>query len=113
MAQYYHILDFEGLPVSTLAALVAGLPEHSRTKSKLNGRNRKSLEELLLAVIADGIKTLIWMKTEDGAAGRNRPRSIFEELLGEDQEPEVNVYDSPEEFMAERERILAGKEETT
>lgn len=113
MAQFYHILDYKGLPVSTLAALVAGLPEESRIKTRLNGRNGKSLTELLLAVIADGIKMLVWMQSVDGARGQNRPKSIYEELIGDQQDPDVNVYDSPEEFMAERERILAGKEETT
>ena len=100
MAQFYHILDYKGLPVSTLAALVAGLPEESRIKTRLNGRNGKSLTELLLAVIADGIKMLVWMQSEDGARGQNRPKSIYEELIGDQQDPDVNVYDSPEEFMA-------------
>lgn len=112
MAQYYHILDFEGLPVSTLAALVAGLPDHSRTKSRINGRSGRSLTELLLAAIADGVKMLIWMQSEDGARGINRPESIFEELTGGNSN-EAESFDSPEEFMAERARILKGKEENT
>ena len=110
MAQYYHILDFEGLPVSKLAALVAGLPEHSRTKSRRNGRKEKSLVEMLLAAIVDGVKMLVWMQSEDGVKGVNRPESVFEQLLGESRK-ETESFDSPEEFMAARKRILEGKEE--
>ncbi len=111
MAQYYHVLDFEGLPVNTLAALVAGLPEHSRTKARISGRSGRSLTELLLATISDSLNMLIWMQSEDGARGINRPDSIFEQLTGNSSSNEIESFDTPEEFMAERAKILARKEE--
>lgn len=113
MAQYYHILDYEGLPVSKLAALVAGLPDHSRTKAKINGYRELPTDTILLAIIADGINTLVWMKSEDGANGQNRPKSIYSILMGEKRDDEAETFDTPEEFMAERARLISGKGQGT
>lgn len=38
---------------------------------------------MLLALVVDGIHTLIWQQTKDGAKGRNRPDSIFKKLTEE------------------------------
>ena len=84
MAQYYHILDYKGLPVSTQAALVSGLPYYARVKAKIRGDSGFSTEETLLAVIADKLAMLVWLNSEDGRNNTNRPRSILAALSGGD-----------------------------
>ena len=111
MAQYYHILDYKGLPVSTQAALVSGLPYYARVKAKIRGDSGFSTEETLLAVIADKLAMLVWLNSEDGRNNTNRPRSILAALSGGDRENEVLSFDTPEEFEAQRERILSGEGE--
>ena len=64
---------------------------------------------MLLALIADSVQTLAWMQSEDGVNGRNRPKSIFNMIVGANEETDVDVFESPEDFMAERERILSGR----
>ena len=75
------------------------------------GTREVTTSEMLLAVIADSVQTLAWMQSEDGANGRNRPKSIFNMITGSKEETDIDVFDSPEAFMAERERILSGRGE--
>lgn len=106
MAQYYHIVDYRGLPVETLAALACGLPEDSRVIRKLTGA--KTTPTLtLLAAIADRLGLLVWLQTKDGQKGRNRPKSILSELMKETEE-KPQSFETPEDFEAERARILRG-----
>lgn len=55
---------------------------------------------MLLAAALDRLSTLVWFQTEDGQAGRNRPKSLVAVLLGETQETKRNVrsYETSEEF---------------
>lgn len=75
-AEYYHILDIRALPATTAATLAQGLPENSRSKRTASGM-KISMETALLAVIADRLGLLVWMQTEDGRGGENRPTSIL------------------------------------
>lgn len=106
-AEYYHLTDWEGLPVQTLAALASGLPPYARSKQTITGQ-KVSDETLLLALLADRVGMIAWMMTEDGARGRNRPESLFQLLSGQkqDEEPEFTVYQSGDEFEAARQEIL-------
>lgn len=106
MAQYYHIIDYRGLPVKTLAALACGLPEDSRVMRKLSGAKTTPLLTLL-AAIADRLGLLVWFQTKDGQKGRNRPKSILSELMKETEE-KPQSFETPEDFEAERARILRG-----
>lgn len=106
MAQYYHIVDYRGLPVETLAALACGLPEDSRIMRKLSGAKAPPMLTLL-AAIADRLSLLVWFQTKDGQKGRNRPKSILSELMKETEEKPL-TFASPEAFEAERARILRG-----
>lgn len=107
MAETYHIFDLHSLPVRTIATLAAGLGAESRTMRGLTGVNM-SRTEMLLAVIADGIRTLVWFKTKDGQKGRNRPKSLLEELRGASHSQDAPVsFASVEEFEAARKRILS------
>lgn len=41
---------------------------------------------MYMALIVDGINTLIWQRSKDGMKGRNRPESLFKRLT-EDKKP--------------------------
>lgn len=57
----------------------------------------------LLALVCDYFALLLWSKTKDGAANKNRPESILERLQGIEKKPrkpdDVEVYETPEDFM--------------
>lgn len=72
---------------------------------KMNGM-KVPLETVLLACMVDRLSLLVWVKTEDGQNGLNRPKSIAEQLLGENKENEAVGFDTPEEFEEARKRIL-------
>lgn len=105
MAEYYHVLDIDGLPVHTLAALAAGLPAHSRSKRKYSKQNIP--DELgLLALILDSVNRLAWMLTKDGAKGRNRPASVYEILSSQNRERDVKGFNSVADFEMAKNQIL-------
>ena len=73
---------------------------------KLSGAN-VPLDTLLLALIADAGKINVWMQTQDGYKGKNRPKSIMEALLNVEKEKPL-AFDSPEAFMEWRAKIMGG-----
>lgn len=103
LAETYHLFlpNFfelpEGYPPSFVAALTLGLHEDSRVKKKLS-KQKLSLDEMLLAVIADRLNVLVWQNTKDGHKGRNQPKSILKELTEDKQKEELYVFDTPEDF---------------
>lgn len=109
LAECYHVLNMDELPVETLAALAAGLPADSRSKRKLSGHSL-SVSETLLAGILDTVNLIKWMLSEDGAKGRNRPESILQLLTEKDSQPESDLmtFYGADAFEAARRRILEG-----
>ena len=105
LAETYHIYDFESLPLSKVAIFSVGLRDDSRIKKKMAGVNY-SLDTVLLAAIADRLSILIWMRTEDGEKGINKPAYILDSLFGKEDEKEVVSFDSPEEFEEARRKII-------
>lgn len=100
-AEYYHVYDFQALPVTLAATLVSGLREDSRTKMKIHGR-KQPIETMLLAAIADRLSLLVWFETKDGHANRNRPKFFTDEILERNQEPDEKpmAFNSKEELDA-------------
>lgn len=101
-AETYHILDWRTLPLNTAAALSVGLRENSRVKMKIAGVEAGQ-DTLLLAAIVDRLSLLWWAKTKDAESGRNKPKSIFEQLTRRpEDEPEkkVTAFRSGKEFRA-------------
>lgn len=105
MAETYHIYDLRGLPARTLATLAFGLRADSRIKMRLSDQQLR-VNTILLAAIADRLGLLVWAQTEDGRRARNRPQSIIDALTGAEDAPQG--YSTPEEFEAERRRIING-----
>ena len=108
LAETYGILDYRRVPPSLVSTLFFGLSDNSRIKRKLSG-SKLTLEESLLAVIADRLGFLCWAQTKDAQKGKNQPTSIYESLTKDtSKEDDVVAFDSIEDFFAERERILNG-----
>lgn len=106
LAETYGIYDFAALPVSTLAALAAGLPPGSRVRRLIDGMKLPP-DLFLLATAVDHLRLLVWMQSRDGAKNRNRPKPLLE---GVQREPEdkTAAFDSPEAFMAARAKAIGG-----
>lgn len=104
LAETYAIYDIRTVRPSTLATLAVGLRDSSRIKMKLAGASI-DLQTRLLAIIADELGILIWQRTENGRKGKNRPKSILEELE-KDHSDDVKGFDTAEEFRSEIERFF-------
>lgn len=107
MAETYHIFKMRELPLRTLATLACGLSANSRVKMSMTNQKLTSTETLLCLAI-DRLSYLIWMQSKDGQHGRNRPKSILEELKKEDSKPEYETFRTSTDFEAARRRILGG-----
>lgn len=108
MAEAYGIFDYRHIPVQLLATLTLGLRDDSRVKMAISGISF-SQERLILAAIADYLAVLVWSKTKDGQHNRNRPKSLYELFVGQQDRREIIAYSSPEEFEKAREKILRGE----
>jgi len=101
LAEVYGIFDHKALPVSLLATLSVGLREDSRIKQKLSGMHLSRMEQLMAATV-DRLSMLVWMNSEDGRKGENRPTSVLGVLMGEEpEEKPVEGFETAEEFEAE------------
>lgn len=109
LAETYGIYDYRALPVETLAVLSVGLRDNSRIKMKISGQTI-SPEILLIAEAVDRLGLLVWAKTKDAQSGRNKPKSIVSMLTRDEQENDVESFETAEEFDAEWQRITKGVE---
>lgn len=103
----YGVLDYRALPARQAALFACGLGPDSRIVRKLSGAPAP-LAEMLLAVIADAARILVWQNTEDGLHGRNRPRSILDTLTGGRAGTGAG-FDTAEEFEAWRASMIGGE----
>ena len=103
----YHIMDYRALPARQAALFACGLREDSRIMRKLSGA-AVGLEAMLLAVIADAVRLLVWQNTENGLKGKNPPVSILDTLIGADRSEDGPGFDSAEEFEAWRAGMIGG-----
>lgn len=107
-AETYQIYDWRALPATYAAILAAGLRESSRIKMRLSG-SKLAAEQLLLAAIADHVRVLVWLNTEDGRRGENRPPSMLALMLNSDNDgSESEGFTSPDEFNAWRQTMIGG-----
>lgn len=109
LAETYHIFDYKQLPLTKVAVFACGLSDDSRIMMQLNDQPVET-STLLLAQITDGVRLLVWSKTEDGQNGKNQPPSIASALLGVTQarnKGEV-AFDSGEDFKQARRRLIEG-----
>ncbi|MBR4406079.1 MAG: hypothetical protein IKT30_06865 [Bacteroidaceae bacterium] len=98
MAETYHIFNWKELPPSLVATLSVGLSNDSRIKRKII-KQKVEFRDLLLALLIDGVNTLIWQNSKDGAKNRNRPESLFKKFTEENKpKEELEVFGSTEAF---------------
>lgn len=90
LAETYHLFDYRGLSPSKVAILLLGLRDNSRTKMKMSGA-KITIEQMLLAIIADGIQFLGWTKTKDAKHGKYKQKSILKTLQGEYDKPKDDL----------------------
>ena len=108
LAETYHIYDYRSLPVQLVATLSAGLRDDSRIKIKMSGM-KMDFNKYILAALFDKVNWLCWTKTENAQHGRNVPERILSLLLQDAPNTSVEefqVFDSPEAFEQERQRLL-------
>ncbi len=105
LAETYGVYDWRALPVKTVATLSAGLRPDSRIMMKMSGA-KVSMRDMLLMGIFDNTSLLFWSKTKDAENGRNKPKSLLASL-DDKKETDIKSYTSGEEFLKDRERIIA------
>lgn len=80
LAETYHILDYKELSPELVATLVLGLKDEARVKRKY-GKMQISLDQMLLATIADLLRFIAWTKTKAASKGRPyRETSLLDTL---------------------------------
>ena len=62
--------------------------------------SRMTLEQQLLAIIADALKFIQWTKTDHGKRRKYDGKSIYEALMKPRGKEEYQAFNSPEEFEA-------------
>lgn len=108
-AEYYHVLDWHGLPLQTAAALASGLREDSRSMMRLT-KSKVSSDTMLKALMVDRLGLLVWAKSKDAQKNKNRPPSILDIMLRSDEpaDKKTKAFATSAEFEAARARLLKG-----
>lgn len=104
MAETYGVFDIKRVPASLVATLAVGLRDDSRVK-RAKSETMVDDQIFLLATIADNLRVLTWRMTEDGQEGINPPKLFTDYYRGVNQEPEYQIFDSPEDFKAKWEEL--------
>lgn len=97
-AQFYHVLDWRGLPLRLVATLAFGLPDESRVKRR-GSKILAGTNTILLAKITDLLQTWVWWHTQDGSNGFNKPASILEAFIDNSDSRPVS-FETGAEFDA-------------
>lgn len=99
LAETYHVLDYKGLSPYKVAVLCFGLRDNSRVKMKMSGA-KLTVEQMLMAIMADSLQFLSWTKTKDAQHGRYKQKSILKTLMGEydKQKDDLISFSSIEEY---------------
>mgnify|MGYP004684366797 CR=1 FL=1 len=99
-AETYQIYNYRRLPCKMAAILACGLRDDSRIKMLIT-KSPVRTEQILLATISDGVRTIAWMLSEDGRNGTNRPPSLTEILMGGvPDKSEAMAFESGDDFDA-------------
>lgn len=104
LAETYHIYSFGSVPVMTLSALCAGLPDDSRIKMKMLGLTRIA-PTLLWVQLTDTLTTLSHALC--AKEGSPMPTLFHDIMTGKQKEKEKpKGFDTFEAFEEARRRII-------
>lgn len=102
-AEYYHILDYKSIEPGLAGVLLQGLRSDSRTKMKLNNQ-KITLDQTLLAIIADGVKGLIFILSKK--KNKKLPESILKLLInGKEDSKKYKSFESGADFERSWQKI--------
>ena len=104
LLETYGIMNYRELPLSRAALFSVGLRDDSRIKIKLSNMEC-STDRLLSAMTVDRLSYLLWINTEDGRKGINRPESIAEKFMNTKNKSEYTSC-TVEEFESWRNSML-------
>lgn len=107
LAETYGIYNWREYPLSLVAALAFGLSDDSRIKRKMAGTTA-TLQNILLATIADRLALLIWRDTKDGRKGKNPPSMLLDKILQTEEPEKTTTFVSGDAFERAKRRILGG-----
>lgn len=98
------MFDYHSVPQSIVATLAVGLPDSSRIKRKESNIDI-TLDQMLLAGIADSLNSLIWGMADKRKRGKH-PESILKKLLKTEDKKKDDLmsFASEEEYEAWRAR---------
>ena len=107
MAETYQIYDYKRVPCKLLGTLASGLRDSSRIKQKMAGITTDP-QTVLTASCYDMLRLLVWLRTEDGQKGKNRPKPISPKFyVKEEWKPPVHKNSlTPAEYERIRNGIL-------
>ena len=110
LAETYHILNYRELSPQLVATLVLGLNDNSRVRRHFS-KTKVTLEQILMAIMADNLQFIAWSKTKDAQHKKNKPKSILKKLLDMDETPkeELEAFETPEEFEEYMRNIKNGR----
>lgn len=111
MAETYHVLDIDALPIPLFATLAAGLREDSRSKSAQRG-DSVGVDTMLAALAVDNLSTIAWLLACMGSKTKpDKPKSVFDTLTKQSAETggkEALSFESGEDFENYRKKLLEG-----
>lgn len=85
-----------------LITLVTGFRADTRVMMAISSQTL-NLNEFLMATIIDRLNLLLWTKTKDAEKGRNRPKSIIDNLT---RNNDVSSFRNKEDFERAKKKIL-------
>ena len=98
LAETYHVFNWRELPPSLVATLSVGLSNDSRIKRRM-ANQVVAFNDLLMALLIDGVNLLVWQNTKDGAKNRNRPESLYKKFTEQDKpKDDLEVFTSIEAY---------------
>ncbi|WP_249630162.1 DUF5361 domain-containing protein [Streptococcus uberis] len=109
LAETYQIYNYRQLPANLVAVFSVGLRENSRIRMSIS-EEKLTIEQTMLAGLVDRLSILLWAKTRDGQKGINQPKSIIESV-NEKPKEKVTSFESGEEFMKLRQKIVKERRE--
>lgn len=106
LAEIYHIYDYKQLSPLKIAVFSIGLNEESRIKMKMSGQ-KFPINTLLLAGIQDRLSMSLWLKTEDGQKGKNRPKLVTDIINKPKEKTDRKIrFHSGEDFEKYRQQLF-------